>query len=187
MNYLELTGALFGIAGVYLTVRENMWCFPVGIINVIITAYLLINARLYADFLQQVVYFILLIWGWYKWTEKDAQKNRHEIISYLPKAQLAFYFTLWVLGTAGLYFLLVKFTDAHFPFWDSTGTVLCFIAQWFVARKYIENWLLWMAANVMYVVIYYLKDMPFYSALTLIYLLLAIRGYKEWKQKFSEG
>ena len=69
MNLIELTGAVFGIFGVWLTVKENKWCFLVGIINVLITAYLVIELKLYADFLQQLVYFVLLIVGWINWNK----------------------------------------------------------------------------------------------------------------------
>lgn len=187
MNSLELTGALFGIIGVYLTVKENVWCFPIGIVNVIITAYLVFEIKLYADFLQQAVYFALLIIGWFKWTHADKKLHHVELISRLKSNEIAFYFFIWMIGSSIMFYLLGTYTDAHFPFWDSTGTVLCFIAQWFVAKKKIENWLLWMAANMLYVVIYYLKGMPYYSILMAVYFVLAINGFNEWRRKEVSG
>lgn len=187
MNPLEFTGALFGIIGVYLTVKENVWCFPVGIINVIITAYLVFEIKLYADFLQQAVYFALLIIGWIKWTQADKKSSEPKKISFLLPNEIVLYFFIWIIGSSVLFYLLATYTDAHFPFWDSIGTVLCFIAQWFVAKKKIENWLLWMAANVLYIVIYFLKDMPYYSILMAVYFVLAINGYYEWRRKVVKG
>ena len=186
LNSLELTGALFGIIGVYLTVKENIWCFPVGIINVVITAFLVIELKLYADFLQQVVYFILLILGWYKWTHKEKITSVSKHISRLTLNESVSNLIVWIAGSIVMYYILENYTDAQFPFWDSAGTVLCFIAQWFVANKKIENWILWMIANVIYVVIYYLKGMPFYSVLTAVYFVLAINGFINWKRKLAQ-
>jgi nicotinamide mononucleotide transporter len=181
LNYLELAGALFGIAGVWLTVKENKWCFFIGIINVLITAYLVYNLKLYADALQQVVYFVLLILGWINWN-----KNNSELplkISYLKSKVRLQFILLFLFGSALLFLLLKNYTDAALPFWDSTGTVMCFIAQYLVAKKKIENWYLWLIANVMYIAIYYVKGMEYYSILSAIYFIQAVAGLLLWRKK----
>lgn len=181
MNLIELTGAVFGILGVWLTVKENKWCFLIGIINVLITAYLVIELKLYADFLQQLVYFVLLIVGWINWNKKTSEAPLK--ISSLSKQQQLQMAVVFILGSLVLYALLINFTDAALPFWDSTGTTLCFIAQYLVAKKKIENWYLWLVANVIYVVIYYVKGMEYYSILSAIYFIQAVAGLVVWKKK----
>lgn len=181
MNYLELAGAFFGIAGVWLTVKENKWCFLIGIINVIITAYLVYNLKLYADTLQQLVYFVLLLLGWINWSKSSGQLPLK--ISFLTSREQLQIVVIFILGSASLFLLLKKYTDATLPFWDSTGTVLCFIAQYLVAKKKIENWYLWLIANVMYIAIYYLKGMEYYSILSAIYFIQAVAGLVQWRKK----
>ncbi|MBK7387951.1 MAG: nicotinamide mononucleotide transporter [Bacteroidetes bacterium] len=68
MTYTEIAGFIFGIVGIWLTIKENVWCFPIGILNVTISFFLFREQQLYSDALQQVVYFILLGYGWYKWS-----------------------------------------------------------------------------------------------------------------------
>lgn len=183
MNTLEIIGALFGIAGIWLTVKEKVLCFPVGIINVAITAYLVFNLKLYADTLQQIVYFILLIIGWTNWSKID--KSSAIKINFLNSQQRLLTLIVFITGSGFMYFLLKNYTDAALPFWDSTGTIICFIAQYFIAKKKIENWLLWMVANVMYIAIFYVKGMEYYSVLSIIYLVQALVGWGEWRKKIN--
>lgn len=180
MNTLEIIGALFGIAGVWLTVKEKLWCFPVGIINVVITAYLVFKLKLYADTLQQVVYFILLIIGWINWSKID--KATSVKISFLTSRERLICLVVFVEGSVIMYLSLKNYTDAALPFWDSTGTIICFIAQYLIAKKKIENWLLWMVANVMYIGIFYAKGMEYYSLLSLVYLVQAFAGWNLWRK-----
>lgn len=179
LNPVEITGFLFGIAGVWLTIKKNVWCFPIGIVNVVITAWLVYQQQLFADVLQQVVYFLLLAYGWIHWTRKSTAEER---ISYTEKNQRIILLFIFVFGSFLMGYLLKTYTQASYPFMDSTGTVICFIAQWMIAFKKLENWYLWIVANIMYVVIYYLKDLPFYSILSFIYLIMAVAGLLEWKK-----
>lgn len=181
MDIPELIGALFGVTGIWLTVKEKVWCFPVGLVNVTITAWLVFNQKLYADLLQQVMYFVLLIIGWVNWS-KTISVSRIKI-SFLTGSELFQIFSVFIAGASILYFLLHNYTDASVPFWDATGTMICFIAQYLIARKKIENWLLWMVANVMYIFIFWYKDMGYYSALSFIYLIQAVAGWNSWKKK----
>lgn len=176
---LELAGALFGVAGVWLTVKEKVWCFPVGLVNVIITAYLVMRVRLYADALQQVMYFILLIAGWISWSKKSQGSILK--ISFLTAKERGLTFIAIFSGTALLIFFFRSYTHASLPFWDSAGTMLSFTAQYLIARKKIENWLLWMVVNVLYIFIFWVKGMPFYSALSLVYFIQAVFGWKHWQ------
>lgn len=179
---LEIIGFISGIAGVWLTVRKNIWCFPVGIINVLITAYLVFNKTLFADTLQQIVYFILLVIGWVKWnhqsTNHTVKISRLETKYYLPL------FVIFIAGSFTMSYLFKNFSNASFPFLDSVATVICFIAQWLIAKRKIENWLLWIIANPIYIVIYWLKDLPFYSILSAIYFIMAVSGWFRWKKYF---
>jgi nicotinamide mononucleotide transporter len=176
----EIIGFLFGIAGVWLTIRKSIWCFPAGIVNVVITAWLVLGQQLYADVLQQAVYLILLIYGWIAWIS-GRQEQSKEITLCNPKLRLY----LLVCGTGASFlmgYLLKNKTDAAYPYLDSTGTIISFVAQWMIAVKKLENWYLWIVANVMYIGIYYLKDMPLYSALSGVYLVMAVIGLIEWKK-----
>jgi nicotinamide mononucleotide transporter len=179
LKWLEFTGFFFGIAGVWLTIRKNVLCFPVGIVNVLITAYLVFDKQLFADTLQQLVYFVLLLYGWVQWSGK---KNEQDII--IRKTTKEEYFILIPVFLAGSWlmgWLLKNYSSASMPYIDSYATVLCFIAQWMIAQRKIENWLLWMVANPVYITIYVIKGLPMYAILSGIYFLMAVAGYKKWQ------
>lgn len=183
MSSIELIGFTFGLAGVWLTIKKNVWCFPIGIINVIITAWLVWEQQLFADVIQQMVYFILLIYGWIIWT--SGKDKTDKLISTCTKRQWVLTICIILLGSFSSGYFLHKFTQASYPYLDSTGTMICFLAQGMVALKKIENWYLWIIANLLYVWIYWMKDLPLYSGLSGLYLALAFAGLIAWNKKLK--
>jgi len=183
MNFLEITGFIFGVAGVILTIRKSIWCFPVGIVNVLITAYLVFNRTLFADTLQQLVYFVLLVAGWMKW--RRAGPGGHVSVTRLSRHEALALSVVWIAGAATLGFLFSRYSSASYPYWDSAATALCFVAQWLIARRKIENWLLWMAANPVYIVLYLLKGLEGYAVLSVIYFALAVAGWYRWRENLQ--
>ncbi len=180
----EAVGFVFGIAGIWLTIKENSWCFPVGMINVIVSMVLFFQQKLYSDAIQQAVYIILLSYGWYKWiTGKDDGKDLK--ISFSSIKLLFILFVTGLIFSVAAGFLFKKYSDASLPYWDATATALSFIAQWMIAKKKIENWMLWIIVNVMYIGIYIYKDLFLYVILFFIYLILAIQGLIQWRNVYN--
>lgn len=176
----EWAGLLTGLAGVWLTIRASIWCFPVGLINVSLSAWIFYGQNLYADVLQQAVYFILLVYGWKTWGH--AVDSRHRLrIGRMNIRQMFIASGLIAAGTALLSSLLITYTDAHYPLTDSLATCMAFTAQYLIARKKIENWLLWLVVNVIYIGLYTLKGLHLYALLYGLYLALAVYGYLQWR------
>ncbi|MBL0341891.1 MAG: nicotinamide mononucleotide transporter [Bacteroidetes bacterium] len=183
MTPLEILGFVFGVSGVWLTIKEKVWCFPVGLVNVSISLYLFIQQQLYSDAVQQGVYIPLLFFGWYNWINYS-KKNP------LPVSRvdwrLASILLLCVIGlsyTMGS--LFHHFTDADVPYIDATATALSFAAQYLIAHKKIENWLLWIPVNILYIGIYFYKGLYLYMLRFTIYLVLAITGFGAWKKELN--
>ena len=183
LSFFELFGTLSGITGVWLTVRKNIWCFPAGLINVGLYCFLFFKERLYADAILQVFYIFLLAYGWVQWKKTSAQnefnitpiKNRSWIILVLMCL-----FSTFIIGT-----VLKTVTDASLPYLDSFLTSMSLIAQWMVAKKKIENWIIWIVADIIYVGMYVFKNMHLTAALYFVFILLALKGYNEWKKKIA--
>jgi nicotinamide mononucleotide transporter len=181
MEWVEYAGFASGALGVWLTIRQKIACFPVGILNVCLSAWLFWEQKLYADTLQQCVYLVLLVFGWMEWGKKKE-------VTPLPVSRLNIKESLLLLtataaGTALLFKLLRTYTDAHYPLPDSFATCLAFTAQYLIAKKKIENWILWVTVNVIYIVIYSRKDLHLYVVLNSIYLLLSFYGFASWKKE----
>lgn len=184
ITWIEIAGTFFGILGVWLTIKQNIFCFPAGIINVSLYAWLFFSAKLYADAALQIIYIILLIYGWIQWNRKIMTDET--VVSETDKGLLL---VLLILGAGAAFFLgtfLYAKTDAALPYLDSSTTVMSLIAQWMIAKKKIENWLIWIAADVIYVGMYVYKELYLTSGLYFIFILLAIKGYAEWKKSLKQ-
>lgn len=195
-SWLEIAGMTSGIAGVWLTLKENIWCFPVGIVNVAIYAVLFFSPdiRLYADALLQCIYILLLFYGWNKWLRnknakvysanalKEPESSSGFVPVHLKKRILIRLLFILIISSASLAFFLYRYTDASYPVTDSLLTCSSLIAQWMIAKKIIENWLLWILADAVYIPMYISKQLPLTALLYFIFLIMAVKGYREWKK-----
>jgi nicotinamide mononucleotide transporter len=181
-SWLEIWGTLFGIAGVLLTVIRSVYCFPVGIVNVGLYALLFFESRLYADACLQVVYIALLTYGWIRW----GREGKKEFVAATTRIkEWVVLAVVCVLSTILIGTLFKTYTDASLPYLDSLLTSASLIAQWMVARKKIANWMIWIAADTVYVGMYIYKELYITAVLYFIFIFLAMAGYREWKGKLN--
>jgi nicotinamide mononucleotide transporter len=181
LSPFEIAGALFGAIAVWLTARENVWCWPVGLLNVGLYVVVFHDARLYADMGLQVVYAVLCVYGWYAWLHGGKD---HGALS-VSRTPGRWRGPLLLAGSAGAVLvghLLQRHTDAALPYWDSSTTAFSLVAQWMQTRKWLENWLVWIVVDVVYVGIYLYKDLLATAALYAVFLALALIGYREWRR-----
>lgn len=181
---LEIIAVIFGIASVWFSKKVNILVYPTGIISVLIYVYICYFAKLYADMGINVVYFVMSIYGWYFWTRKTVDKKIVPISICSKKehlinlAMLVFFFT-------SLTYILKNYTDSNVPIWDSLTTAVFIVGMWLMAKKKVENWIYWIIANVISIPLYFYKGLVFTSFQFTIFLILAILGYLEWKQKYK--
>ncbi len=183
LTWIEILGTIFGLAGVWLTVKKNIWCFPAGLINVMLYLVLFFKSKLYADASLQIFYIILLLFGWFQW--KKAPARNVFVAATIKKKDWVFISAICAIGTELIVTLLKNYSDASLPYLDSLLTSMSLIAQWMVAKKKIENWIVWIVADVIYVGMYIFKHLYLTSVLYFIFIALAIIGYREWKKKFA--
>ncbi len=181
-NLLETSGVITGILCVYLAAKNKIWNWPFAIISVIIYIFIFWDAKLYADMGLQVYFLIMNFYGWYFWSRKDLN-SKVPVSSITPKEII-----LSVIGiaifTAGLGTFLYKGTDASFPFIDSFCTACSLIAQIFLARKVMENWLIWIFVDIIYVGVYIAKDLHLTAGMYALYVYIAAMGYIQWRKEY---
>jgi nicotinamide mononucleotide transporter len=184
MNLFEYVAAAFGMVSVYLSVRQNIWSWPTAIVNVGMYTVVFYHSRLYADMGLQVVYLIISVYGWYEWlyggkghTELHVSRTSRRLGTLLVGIGIV---SSFVLG-AGLY----RTTDAA-PFVDAATTSTSLIAQWMMTKKLVENWVVWVAVDVVYIGLYIYRDLYVTSFLYLVFLILSIMGYRQWKASLGE-
>jgi nicotinamide mononucleotide transporter len=182
----EVLGALSGIAAVALTVRENVWCWPIGIVNVALYVIVFFQAKLYADMGLQLVYVALCLYGWHAWLHGGRDHGVLQV-SRIPGRAAAALTVAGIAGSALLGHLLRSRTDAALPFWDSATTSFSLVAQAMQTKKWIENWIVWIAVDLVYVGIYLVKQLYLTAGLYAVFLSLALRGLVEWRRSMAQA
>lgn len=185
-NPYEAAGVLFGIVAVFLTVRENVWCWPLGLVNVGLFIVVFWHAKLYADMGLQVVYVVLCSYGWYEWLHGGANRGALRV-SRSPRSTMGLLALVGAAGAGLLGMALARHTDASLPFWDSSTTSFSLVAQFMQTRKWLENWMVWIAVDVVYVGMYVYKSLYPTAGLYAVFLILAVLGLREWKQSLTTG
>ncbi|MBD2722923.1 nicotinamide riboside transporter PnuC [Hymenobacter armeniacus] len=180
---LEVAAVVTGAACVWLAARNSIWNFPVGVVNGILYLVVFWQSRLYSDAGLQLAFIALLIYGWVKWLRKATGPE-------LPITRTPRRLAVW-LGVAGVLYagvagvLLVTYTNAALPYWDSTTTAISLVAQLLLSRRHLENWLLWIGVDVAYVGMYWHRDLYLTSGLYVVFLGLAAYGYWQWRREVA--
>jgi nicotinamide mononucleotide transporter len=185
MNPIEIIAAVFGVVSVFLSVKQNIWSWPTAIVNVGLYIFVFFESKLYADTGLQVVYVVLNAYGWSHWLYGG--KNRTELPVSRTSARLGLFLVgLGAAGTAILGTILARNTDAALPYVDSMTTSTSLIAQWMMTRKLLENWIIWVAVDVVYIGMYIFKSLYVTAVLYLVFLILSAMGYFQWRTSLRE-
>lgn len=179
---MEVFGFVTGGISVWLTVREHLWLWPIGLANNLIFFALFWHGRLYADALLQIVYFGLTIYGWWNW--RYGGVNRTEPwISRTRLWEWAAVALFIPIAAIGFREILIRVQGAA-PLWDALTTVLSLAAQYLLCRKRLEHWFIWIAADVIYVPLYFSRHLPLIGVLYFVFLLMCIVGFVEWLRRY---
>jgi nicotinamide mononucleotide transporter len=183
VSTLEWIAALAGAISVYLSARENIWSWPTAIVNVGLYVIVFRRAGLYSDMGLQIVYLVLSIYGWYKWLYGGAEHTQLTVSRASARE--------WLLVTPAaivFWIALARYTatlpGVALPYLDSGLTTISLVAQWMMTRKILENWVLWIGADVVYVPMYLYKKLPVTAALYAVFLALAVLGLREWWRSY---
>jgi len=184
---LEITAILFGLLSVWYAKKDNIWVFPTGIINTAIYVYLLWKWNLLGDMMINFYYVVMSIYGWYHWTRKKDNVAEYPIsrMTLTEKKWSLVIFVLTVLFVVAVYTFFDKFT--HWTSYvDTLVTGIFFVGMWLMARRKIENWILWIIGDIISIPMYFVKGYSFTSIQYLIFTIIAVYGYLEWKSVLQQ-
>jgi nicotinamide mononucleotide transporter len=143
----EIIAVVLGIIAVYLSTKQHVWTYPLGIISVFIYIFIFFEVKLYADMGLQVFFIVLQVYGWYEWLYGG--KNKTELhVSKILLREIYYTIIFVIVATAVIGYTLHKLTDASLPYVDSFLAVLSMAGQWMMAKKYLESWHVWIAVNI---------------------------------------
>ncbi|MFC2113794.1 nicotinamide riboside transporter PnuC [Bacteroidota bacterium] len=184
-NYIEFIAVIFGIAGVWLTARQIIWCWPVAIVNVVLSAYIFYESKLYQDGILQLFYLGMAFYGWHNWRYGGTDKTELKVSRISSKSGfiliLSAFSLIYLCG-----YLFKHYTDAALPYWDATTTVWGVIATVLMAKKIIENWAIWILIDLLNSAIYFYKGLYGFVFLYFVFTILAVFGMIEWMKDFKK-
>ena len=183
---LEWCGVFTGILCVWLAAKNNIWNWPIACISVIIYVFIFFEGKLYADAGLQLYFLATNIYGWYYWNQQRNNPTQERPVKNISSKEVILSIIGIVAFTAILGFTLFHKTDAAFPFIDSFCTACSIIAQIFLARKVIQNWLIWIFVDVIYVGVYFSKDLAATGMMYMLYIGIATMGYIDWRRIYRE-
>ena len=181
MNPLEYVAAGLGLANILLLVRRSIWNYPFGILMVLLYGFIFYGAKLYSDALLQIFFLVVQLYGWWHWLRNKAEAGEI-VVERLPGRALLI---LAAFSLASIYAwgaLMHRFTDASYPWWDGSIAILSVVAQILLARRYLENWALWILVDIISIGVYAAKQLWPTLGLYVVFLIVSILGLVEWRR-----
>jgi len=174
----EVPAVITALLYILLAARRNRWCFLYGFISSLIYVYLTLRLKLYFDSFINIYYLGMSVYGWIDWSKSDPSKELQ--VKRLGWKKFSLYAI--AIGFISLFvgYWAAHYTDNSLPYWDAFTTVASLLATYWVVKRYIENWLIWIVVDLLSTFIYFFKGLPLTSALFLLYTFMAVFGYYKW-------
>ena len=185
--YLEIIAIIFGFLSVWYAKNNKIWVYPTGLVSTSIFVYLLFKWELLGDMMINAYYFIMSIYGWYIWTRKVDATHNTPITRTTKKEKITS--VIIFISTLLFVFIVYKSFDkwnGWVAYVDTITTAIFFVGMWLMARKKIENWIYWIIGDIISVPLYFYKGFTFTSFQYLIFTVIAIFGYLEWKKLLNK-
>lgn len=197
MSYVEFFAVISGLIAVGLSAIANIWSWPIGIINVFLSAFFYYQIQLYPDMFLMVFFFVTNLLGWWRWANpkpEEEDKKKELKVSFMKWKQFA---VLCVAGLAGTYVIGKLASNLHewlpylfnlpsaYPFADSFILVMSVITTFFMIQKKIECWIIWIVVDVVATYLYFLKGAKFFGVEYLVFTLIAIFALWNWIKEYK--
>src|SRR5687768_8385227 len=183
MQWIEWVAAATNAVSVFLSAREKIWSWPAAIVGVSLYSVIFLRSGLYSDAGLQVVYLVLSVYGWYQWLYGGARHTRLHV----SRASRRVWVVSAVAGTL-FWLCLGTFTSmlpgSSLSYLDAGLTTTSLVAQWMMTRKILENWILWILADIVYVPMFIYKNLYVTAGLYAAFLVLAIMGFVHWRRSW---
>ncbi len=183
-HFLEISAVILSALAVWLTAQRNKLCWPLGLVSVVLYAWIFWHAKLYSDTLLQLTFAAMQIYGWQEWASQKSISNKISVTQ-LPSKLGVVSVAAGVISSMLLGSLMANLTDASLPWLDAALTSFSLVAQFWMARKYIACWGLWIIVDAIYVCVYGFKNLPLTAGLYVVFVLLASNGLRQWTKALN--
>ena len=181
---IEIFAVVLNLVYLVLLIKENIWCWPSGILASILSIILFLDAKLYSEVVLYIFYVIIGIYGWLVWSGKLSAKKQIEIQKWKVGPHLIA-FSVGVIGMLGLGYYFGSKTDADKPYLDAFSTSFSFVASFMEAHKVLSAWGYWIVLNLFSIWLYYSRGLSIYAGLMAVYAIASVWGLLEWRKRFN--
>jgi nicotinamide mononucleotide transporter len=168
-----------GVLCVWLTARAHIWNFPVGILSSAVLGLVFLQQRLFADAALQVVFIVLSVQGWVRWLRPQQARHSAKFARTSLREQ-GVLLAVAAVTTLLLWQVLLWLKGAA-PTIDALITALSLCAQWQLNRRQTSSWAWWIAVDVVSIPLYWSRELPLISGLSVVFLLICLRGWWNWR------
>lgn len=185
---VEWIGAAAGLIGVYLSIKEKVLAWPFFILCYAMYVFLSIEASLFAAMTLNACFIPIAIYGWWQWSKLGGSggDGRDLAISRLSPRLFLVLACIQVVGTLVIGFVLHRYTQGVWPYFDAFATTLSFLAQWMLSRKYLENWIAWLFADMVYIGLWGMQGYWVAVGMFSVFTLLAVFGFVSWRKELAK-
>lgn len=184
---LEIIGTLIGLVYLWLEYRASIYLWIASIIMPAVYLFVYYDAGLYADFGINIYYLLAAVYGWWVWKYGNKEKQGEELpITRMPRGKWKMAAAMYLVFQLFIAWILIRYTDSNVPWCDAFTTALSMVAMWMLARKYLEQWLVWIVVDVVSVALYLYKGLFFTAGLYALYAIIAVYGYWNWKNMMEQ-
>jgi nicotinamide mononucleotide transporter len=190
-TWLEYIAVFSGIASVWFSRIENIWVYPVGLVNTIIYIWLSAKGHLFGEASVNFYYTVVSIYGWILWAKKDVQQHHVVNIQFSNAKQWLQQVLFFAFFYVSIYFILTyvkrSFAPNAIPWADAFASATAYTGMWLMAKKKVESWYWWIATNVASIPLYFVKGYVFTSVYYFVLLIMAFFGLIEWMRRGQQS
>jgi nicotinamide mononucleotide transporter len=184
-SLIEWLAVGFGVSEVLLAKKNSIWLYPTGIISILLSMFLLLNVKLYAETLLSIYYLVMSVYGWIIW-KKRKQEGENQV-SWSSNKELTIAVLISVIGFGVLYLILRHYTDSDVPVFDAFVSSTAWAGMWLLAKRKIENWIFLNISNIVAIPLLFHKKLPLMACLTTFLFTVAIFGFFDWKKIINKS
>lgn len=187
-QYIEILGTIVGLVYLWQEYHASIYLWITSIIMPAIYLYIYYNAGLYADFGINIYYLVIALYGWLAWryrfsiTQRSEENEKELSITHIRRSSVLPLAILFLAAWALISYILIHFTNSNVPYTDALTTALSIVGMYMLARKYLEQWFVWLVVDIISSALYIYKELYFTAALYTLYAIIAIFGYYKWKR-----
>ena len=178
---LEILGTIVGLIYLWLESKASIYLWVASVIMPAIYLVVFYDAGLYADTAINIYYLSIAIYGWFAW--RYGSKERKELpISHISPRQIVAMVGLYAVMQVVISLALLHFTDSDVVWFNGLTSALSIVGMWMLARKYIEQWIVWIVVDILSAALYGCKELYLTAALYVLYAVIAVFGYRKWRE-----